>query len=201
MKIADPPIDVVLPDGSEIQSTHTALLNIPSLPTKAREAHLFPSLTSGSLISMGLFCDQGCKVTFTADEVVVKRGGQTIVTGPRCPTTRLWNLDIPTTTPAANNAVKRTACEWYAQGRCMFGAKCRHSHDTANAFGATVFPHTANAANPSTTIADRIAFQHAAMGSPAISTWCDAIDAGWLTTFPEITAALVRKHPPPHQPQ
>ena len=172
MKVADPPIEVILPDGSEIQSTHTALLNIPSLPIKAREAHLFPTLSSGSLISMGLFCDQGCEVKFTAAKVVVERDGATVVTGLQCPSTRLWNLDIPSTLPQANSAVEQTACAWHAQGRCMLGTKCRHSHGTTSPVEATPFPHAANAANPGMTIADRLAFQHAAMCSPSVSTWC-----------------------------
>jgi hypothetical protein len=44
------------------------------------------------------------------------------------------------------------------------------------------------------TIAERIAFYHAVMFSPAISTWCDAIDNGHFTTWPELTSAQVRKH-------
>jgi hypothetical protein len=46
------------------------------------------------------------------------------------------------------------------------------------------------------TIADRIAFYHAAAFSPVISTWCDAIDNGHFTTWPELTSAQVRKHLP-----
>ena len=38
-------LDVRLPDGSVIKSTHTALLNIPHLPMKARQAHLFPDIS------------------------------------------------------------------------------------------------------------------------------------------------------------
>jgi hypothetical protein len=37
-------------------------------------------------------------------------------------------------------------------------------------------------------IADRIAFIHAAMFSSALSTWCAAIKAGQLTTFPDLTS-------------
>ena len=37
---ANPGISVLLPDGSTITSTHTAILNIPMLPPTACEAHL-----------------------------------------------------------------------------------------------------------------------------------------------------------------
>jgi hypothetical protein len=57
--------------------------------------------------------------------------------------------------------------------------------------------HSCHAANPCTTIADRIAFYHACCFSPALSTWCAAIDAGRFTTWPELTSALVRRYPPP----
>lgn len=45
-------------------------------------------------------------------------------------------------------------------------------------------------------MAERIAFYHAALFSPALSTWCKAIDSGFLTTWPQLTSAQVRKHPP-----
>eukprot|EP01034_Spumella_vulgaris_P043049 gene43049-53425_t len=40
----DSGILVKMPDGSEIRSTHTASLDLPMLPTGAREAHIFPTL-------------------------------------------------------------------------------------------------------------------------------------------------------------
>jgi hypothetical protein len=45
-------------------------------------------------------------------------------------------------------------------------------------------------------LADRIAFYHATIFSPTISTWCRAIDAGHLTTWPELTSKQVRQHLP-----
>ena len=46
------------------------------------------------------------------------------------------------------------------------------------------------------TLPQRIAFYHAALFSPALSTLCKALDAEYLTTWPELTSALVRKYPP-----
>ena len=48
--------------------------------------------------------------------------------------------------------------------------------------------------NPS--IADRIAFCHASLFSRALSTWCDAIDAGHIATWPALASAQVQRHPP-----
>jgi hypothetical protein len=44
------------------------------------------------------------------------------------------------------------------------------------------------------TIAKRVAFYHAALFSPALSTWCAAIDAGLLATWPALTLVQVQRH-------
>ena len=191
----------MLPDGNLMKSSHTtATLLIPFLPAEACAAHIFPTLASGSLISIGQLCDHECTATFTAKTVTIKRHGTNILTGSRSPTTRLWSLDFAAM-PTVNNAStsedsgdKNLPCHYHTQGRCMFGVNCRRSHDDRCAIPSST--HTANAVNPSATIADRIEFYHASMGSPALSTWCDAIDAGRLTTFPELTSAQVRRYPP-----
>jgi hypothetical protein len=46
------------------------------------------------------------------------------------------------------------------------------------------------------TIRDLVVYLHRTCFSPARSTWTDAIDAGFFTTWPGLTAALVRKHLP-----
>ena len=48
------------PDGNISQVTHFALLKLPFLPVDARRVHLFYTLASGSLLSLGNFCDSGC---------------------------------------------------------------------------------------------------------------------------------------------
>jgi hypothetical protein len=53
---------------------------------------------------------------------------------------------------------------------------------------------SAHAISPPTSIADKVAFYHAALFSPALSTWCDTLDAGYLTTWPSPTSAQVRRH-------
>jgi hypothetical protein len=46
-------------------------------------------------------------------------------------------------------------------------------------------------------IAARIAFYHAAMFSPSLSTWCSATeDAGHMSSWPSITSKQVRQNPP-----
>ena len=41
-----------------------------------------------------------------------------------------------------------------------------------------------------------VQFLHRACFSPVMDTWCNAIDAGYFTTWPGLTSKLVRKHLP-----
>ena len=56
--------------------------------------------------------------------------------------------------------------------------------------------HSLNAIMDNPTIAERIKFYHASMFSPPLQTLREAIDAGYLTTFPSMTTAQLRKYPP-----
>ena len=86
-------IDVVLPNHACISSTHTAKLTLPQLPAPATAVHLFPSLATGSLLSIGQFCDHGCTATFTKTKATVSHNGETILEGTRHPSTSLWHVD------------------------------------------------------------------------------------------------------------
>jgi hypothetical protein len=150
-KAAQPGISVLLPDGSQLQSTHKAQIRLAQLPAQACEAHIFPKLASGSLILIEKLCDHCHTTVFDATTVTVRHRDQIILQGKRSPITKLWSLDLPTApaTPAMNALVQNL------------------------------------------NLADRIAFFHAAMFSPTLSTWCSVIDTGHLTTWPELTSAQV----------
>ena len=53
-----------------------------------------------------------------------------------------------------------------------------------------------NKLHPTFTVAQRVAYYHACLGSPPLSTFCHAIDAGHLVTLPTLTSNQVRRHPP-----
>ena len=96
------PLKVTLPDNSVITSTHTAELQLPSLPPEACRAHLFPSLGNTSLLSIGQLCDAGCTATFTASKVTVAHKNQIILSGSRKNSTqRLWIIELPVGTQPA----------------------------------------------------------------------------------------------------
>jgi hypothetical protein len=69
--IADPGITVLLPDYNTITSSHTTRLKIPSLQPKTCFANIFPTLTSGSLLSIGQLCYHGCQAIFNVQAVTI----------------------------------------------------------------------------------------------------------------------------------
>jgi hypothetical protein len=94
--LATSPIAIRNPNGEVMHSTHTAELHLPGLPLAARQVHIVHSLASQSLLSIGQFCDAGCKVAFDAETVTVSHNAEVLLTGQRTPLTRLWHLDVPT---------------------------------------------------------------------------------------------------------
>ena len=87
-------ISIQLPNGQWLQSTHTAMLDLPKLPLAARHAHLFPGLTVGSLISIGVLCDHGMEARFTQGNVEIHQDGEVVLRGHRDELTRLWHIDL-----------------------------------------------------------------------------------------------------------
>ena len=144
-----------------MNSTHTANLHLPNLPTTASEAHIFPTLASGSLISIGQLCDHGCTAHFSATDVTIHYHDKIVLRGTRSLHTKLWTLQMPNTPLTL----------------------------------PPVIPDSANALVHNPTIAARIEFYHSALFSPALTTWCTALDAGHFTTWPELTSAQVRRYP------
>ena len=125
-------------------------------------------------------CDNGCLAVMDKLEVLILFQAKVIIRGIRDPATRLYKatLRLSSTVPSPPPTPD-------------FAASVRHLSN------ATI--------NPRSTVAQRIAYYHACCFSPQLSTccfspqlstWCAAIDAGYFTTFPELTSAMVRKYPP-----
>ena len=158
-KPANPPILVRNPNGTIMESSHEAKLNIPGLPAEARHIHILPDLESDPLLSIGQLCDAGCDVAFDKDIVTVTHDDETVLTGNRTADTRLWNVPVPTEIAAP--------------------AK-----------------HTAGAAIDMPTTADQVAYAHASLFSPALSTLDAALHKGFLINFPGLTQKTLRRFPP-----
>jgi hypothetical protein len=107
------PLNVNMPNGTTIQSSHTCNLLLTDLPPQARQAHSLPGLVHNSLISVGQLCDSGCSVTFTQDQVTVSKNEKCVMYGSRDPKSRLWRVDLK----------KRFETNQ---------VQCNHAHDNSN---------------------------------------------------------------------
>jgi hypothetical protein len=175
LKPATTSLAIRLPDGAHINITHTGMLPIPGLPSSACRAHVFPSLQSHSILSKGQLYDHGCKAVFTNGRVNITLNDIVLLTGTRSNSTGgLRTLDpiLPTATLAVEPSSPIT--------------------DSVNTMFHTTLAHD--------TIANRIAFYHASLFSPSLSTWCQSIDSKHFMTWPGITSSAVRKYPPQSTP-
>ena len=165
-RIATNPIAIRNPNGSIMHSTHIAELDLPTLPLAARQCHIVPALANHSLLSVGQLCDAGCSIELDATTLTVTHKNTVVLTGTRTAQTRLWQVDRETPTVDRETPT------------------------------AKVVPHFTNAAIGSATPAETVAFAHAALFSPALSTLHAALEKGYLHNFPGLTARSLRKYPP-----
>eukprot|EP00804_Cyclotella_cryptica_P019523 CCRYP_006659-RA/>CCRYP_006659-RA protein AED:0.42 eAED:0.40 QI:0/0/0/0.5/1/1/2/0/378 len=114
------PLNITLPDGEVIQSTHVGNLNLPGLGDAATLAHVVPGLAHSSLLSIKQLCNNGCHVLFTKQDCKVYHKAELMLVGKRHPATGLWVVPtnshpISTTPPsafashAAHNAYQTTS--------------------------------------------------------------------------------------------
>eukprot|EP00804_Cyclotella_cryptica_P025469 CCRYP_011974-RA/>CCRYP_011974-RA protein AED:0.11 eAED:0.08 QI:0/0/0/0.66/0/0.33/3/0/643 len=103
---ADHPLNITLPDGKVIQSTHVGNLNLPGLGDSATLAHVLPGLAHSSLLSIKQLCDNGCHVNFANKDCKIYRKADLMLVGKRHPATGLWvvptnNRSISSKPPSA----------------------------------------------------------------------------------------------------
>lgn len=163
------------PDGSQLMSTHITTVPIrhPSLPQAATSAHVIPGLAN-PLLSIGQFCDGDCTAIFTKQKAHILHG----------PLADNWLNSMPQEAIIITGERDSADTLWHLP----LHADPRHTHPLQENLCCTL--------RPSATIAQRVAYYHACLGSPTLSTWCNAINAGHLTTFPGLTTSQVRKHFP-----
>ena len=93
-KAALNPLHVTMPDGNQVQSTHTCELDIPQLPANARDDHIVPGLAAHSLLSIVKLCNAGCDVTLSKIKCEVKYRGRLVMRGSKYTRTGLWFVNI-----------------------------------------------------------------------------------------------------------
>jgi hypothetical protein len=164
-------VSVLLSDGRTMRATHTAELPIQELPHAAHQAHLFPALSPGALLSISQLCDHGCQANFNASMVEIVKYSKTILKGHRTLTNGMWVIQLPTNST--------------------------NTHRLPSSLAAPL-PQQVVACNATEhkTKDDLVTSVHAACFSHAASTFLQAIKAGYFTTWPGLTPQLVSKHLP-----
>ena len=163
-------INVQLPDGSSITSTHTASLNLPQLPPDARTAHIFPELTH-ALISISMLCKQGLMAIFDDEKVYITKGGEVILHGEINKPTRLYMINIEGKEEKIHHKLNVNHLD-------NIGAVKRFAY---NAYEIKAKK-------------ELVEYYHRCCFSPVISTWITAIEKGNFCTWPGLTAKLVQKY-------
>jgi hypothetical protein len=166
-RIATAPIQITLPDGNKILSSHTCNLDIPWLPHNMTAAHIVPGLSHASLIATRQFCDAGCKVLFDKQACTVIYNGKTVLQGNRDPKTKLWTLPINPTAPQQTQTIPKL-----------------YTPTTDLALTAYTMPTKQQA----------VKYMHQVLFCPPIPTLIKAIDNDQLIGFPHLTVENVRKH-------
>jgi Reverse transcriptase (RNA-dependent DNA polymerase) len=196
-----------------MHSTHEAELPIPALPRAARHVHVFPDLHS-SLIAVAPLCDHGCTVVFDRDRCTIRLPDNSTI---KCPRTSqgLWALPLDLIHPNVAHTQETTSSPRPStpEAHVPDTMPAPHSepppletdpdtaptHTPANTMDvSTPAPALAlpvmNA--PHNTPADLVAFAHAALFSPALSTLKKALDKGFLPPFTGLTATMLARYPP-----
>ena len=163
---------VRLPDNSIIKPTKSGHLPIPVLPQSATEAHVFPSLKSASLLSIGQLCDSNCSALFTKKDLTIfDSTNAPVLKGQRNETDGLWDVNLPSQQPLEP------------------------------ASSPTQPKYSAHAVlNLNQTKSELARYLHAAAGCPTKSTFIQAINNGNFVTWPGLTSNLISKHLPPSIP-
>ena len=145
-------------------STHTKILDIPSLPESARTQHMFPEMHTTGLLSIGQLCDHDCTANFSCKRLVIRNKDNVIILIGRCDphtTNGMWIVNLE------DNAPKQSML------------------NTCNAIILS-----------DTTKKDLAQLHHASLRFPVKSTPIQAIDAGFLSSFPGLNKKLINKHLP-----
>ena len=161
------PFTVALPDGELIHSLASGTL--ACAPDLKIAAHIFSDQDlKESLLSLSAVCNQDCVVELTQTSLAASRNGQLLLSGHKDPDEKLWRIPFPTTSP---------------QQRIP-----RSEKSDSVAFAGTVIHSESDA--------DFVAFVHASIGSPPVSSFHTAAQKGWLRTYPRLTAAIISKNRP-----
>jgi hypothetical protein len=89
------PLNVRLPNGATMESTHTSSLDIPELNKAASIVHIFPGMANHSFLSVGHLCNESYSITFRIDAVTIYNSHNVqILKGAHDLDTGLWRINL-----------------------------------------------------------------------------------------------------------
>jgi hypothetical protein len=189
VRIAPNPLNINLPDGKMVHSTHICDVEIPGLPHML-EGHIIPALNVATLIGIRILCKVGCQVVFADTACYIKYNGRIIVRGTKDPSTDLWVL------PLTSNAISTSQRKlWTSQGEKLQsqtgpGMACapQSPKPFTPAASVAMFMHLVR------TQANTVKFGHQAMCKPKISSLLKAVRKGFLKGCPNLSEDLVTNY-------
>ena len=92
-----------MPNGTVLESSHNDTIAWTKVPPAATAAHVVPGLTSHSLVSIGVLCDNNCTATFNKDQVQIRCNDKLVLKGPRLPN-GLWALPLNQSPPTQHKS-------------------------------------------------------------------------------------------------
>lgn len=164
-------ISVSVATGALIHSTHHGYLNIPG--HGSIRAYVFPQL-KGSLLSISQLVDLGLRVTYCKTMVkAIDKDDNIVIQGHRDTRSGLWMVDLKLLSIASDISGEASAAvriDSFSSGSASAAIRLDSASDFVN-------------------------YWHAAYGSPAASTFVEAIDNGYICV-PGLSSAKVRRHLP-----
>ena len=159
-------------DDRIIASEATDELAIAALPPISKHVDKFKDIST-PLLSVNKLCKGDLAVLFHGPKATVFKPagpavpvtGQTVMEGKLDQQTELYMVDVPTVPTAPTTP-------------CKFREGTKSSIKHANAITFKSVPALIN-------------YYHLCLGAPPMKTWLSAINQGWPTSFPGLTAAQV----------
>ena len=125
---------------------------------------------SRSLVSVADLCNEGLEAHFSKERLDISDGQNTLLSIAKGPKDKFWNLPIscPEAPPMTGFS---GSCDDSEQEECL--GVIHNSLD-----------------------AEFVSWWHAVLGSPPVSSLIKALEAGYLSGIPRLTAKIVRDNPP-----
>ncbi len=170
-QLATKPLTVNLPNGCQVESTHTCNMVVPGL-LRTLLGHIVPNLAIASLFGICPLCNTGCIVVFDKDKCNTWYDGKIILISPQNPSTDLSTL------PFLSNRICKTMTTPPAVPR----------PNVSDHLAMASFTHLV------WTRMNAVQFAHQLLGNPRISMLLKAVWHGFLNECPDISEKLVLKY-------